>query len=104
MRTECKHSVRQLLLQNLNQFVNTPNSLKASQTWSNANYFRLFHTLKMIGNCFVIYILACNLVETQYMSFRSTLVLFHRTEVFNMERWKERISIDPNACHGKPCI
>lgn len=21
-----------------------------------------------------------------------------------MERWKERISIDPNVCHGKPCI
>ena len=25
-------------------------------------------------------------------------------EVSNMERWKERISIDPNVCHGKPCI
>ena len=21
-----------------------------------------------------------------------------------MENWKERISIDPNICHGKPCI
>jgi len=21
-----------------------------------------------------------------------------------MEDWKERISIDPNTCHGKPCI
>lgn len=21
-----------------------------------------------------------------------------------MEDWKERISIDPNVCHGKPCI
>jgi uncharacterized protein (DUF433 family) len=21
-----------------------------------------------------------------------------------MENWKERISIDPNVCHGKPCI
>jgi len=21
-----------------------------------------------------------------------------------MEDWKERISIDPNICHGKPCI
>ena len=21
-----------------------------------------------------------------------------------MDDWKERISIDPNVCHGKPCI
>lgn len=21
-----------------------------------------------------------------------------------MKNWKERISIDPNVCHGKPCI
>jgi len=21
-----------------------------------------------------------------------------------VENWKERISIDPNVCHGKPCI
>ena len=21
-----------------------------------------------------------------------------------MENWKERISIEPNVCHGKPCI
>jgi uncharacterized protein (DUF433 family) len=21
-----------------------------------------------------------------------------------MENWKKRISIDPNICHGKPCI
>lgn len=21
-----------------------------------------------------------------------------------MQDWKERISIDPNVCHGKPCI
>ncbi|MFQ5881680.1 MAG: DUF433 domain-containing protein [Candidatus Methylomirabilales bacterium] len=21
-----------------------------------------------------------------------------------MKHWKERISIDPNVCHGKPCI
>lgn len=21
-----------------------------------------------------------------------------------MERWKERIAVDPNICHGKPCI
>lgn len=21
-----------------------------------------------------------------------------------MEEWKKRISIDPNVCHGKPCI
>lgn len=21
-----------------------------------------------------------------------------------MENWKQRISIDPNVCHGKPCI
>jgi uncharacterized protein (DUF433 family) len=25
-------------------------------------------------------------------------------EVRNMDDWKERISIDPNVCHGKPCI
>jgi len=25
-------------------------------------------------------------------------------EVCNMDDWKERISIDPNVCHGKPCI
>jgi len=25
-------------------------------------------------------------------------------EVCTMEDWKERISIDPNICHGKPCI
>jgi uncharacterized protein (DUF433 family) len=25
-------------------------------------------------------------------------------EVGNMDDWKERISIDPNVCHGKPCI
>lgn len=22
----------------------------------------------------------------------------------NMKDWRERISIDPNVCHGKPCI
>jgi uncharacterized protein (DUF433 family) len=21
-----------------------------------------------------------------------------------MERWRERISVDPKTCHGKPCI
>ena len=21
-----------------------------------------------------------------------------------MKNWKERISIDPNVCHGKPCV
>lgn len=21
-----------------------------------------------------------------------------------MERWEERIAVDPNICHGKPCI
>jgi uncharacterized protein (DUF433 family) len=21
-----------------------------------------------------------------------------------MEDWKKRISVDPNVCHGKPCI
>ena len=30
--------------------------------------------------------------------------LFERNEVTKMKDWRERISIDPSVCHGKPCI
>jgi uncharacterized protein (DUF433 family) len=27
-----------------------------------------------------------------------------REEVGQVKEWRDRISIDPNVCHGKPCI
>jgi uncharacterized protein (DUF433 family) len=27
-----------------------------------------------------------------------------RKETGSVKNWRERISIDPNVCHGKPCI
>ena len=27
-----------------------------------------------------------------------------RKEAYKVKDWRERISIDPNICHGKPCI
>jgi uncharacterized protein (DUF433 family) len=30
--------------------------------------------------------------------------VFHPTEEMTMADWHKRISMDPNICHGKPCI
>lgn len=31
-------------------------------------------------------------------------MILSRLEDFQMEKWRERIVIDPRICHGKPCI